>query len=70
MPARGAEEGHRVSLYHSPLSREELVEYEDALRALALAHRAIAMACVGVTRLVEPKALVEIEATAIVPAED
>jgi len=44
----GEEEGHRVSLYHSPLSREELVEYEDALRALSLAHRAIAMACVGV----------------------
>jgi hypothetical protein len=42
------EEGHRISLYHSPLSKEELADYEDALRALALAHRAIAMACVGV----------------------
>jgi hypothetical protein len=42
------EEGHRVSLHHSALSREELTEYEDAVRALALAHRAVAMACVGV----------------------
>lgn len=42
------EEAHRISLYHSPLSREELAEYEDPIRALALAHRAIAMACVGV----------------------
>lgn len=42
------EEGHRVAVHHSPLSREELADYEDSLRALALAHRAIAMACVGV----------------------
>ena len=28
------EEGHRISLYHSPLSKEELADYEDALRAL------------------------------------
>ena len=42
------EDSSRVSVYHSPLSREELGEYEDAIRALALAHRAIALACVGV----------------------
>lgn len=42
------EDGSRISLYHSPLSREELAEYEDALKALALACRAIAGACVGV----------------------
>ncbi|MCB1035704.1 MAG: hypothetical protein KDD47_17920 [Acidobacteria bacterium] len=42
------EDGSRISLYHSPLSREELGDFEDALKALALAYRAIAMACVGV----------------------
>jgi hypothetical protein len=42
------EEGSRIPLFHSPLSREELSELEDALRALALAHRAIGLACVGV----------------------
>jgi hypothetical protein len=42
------EDASRVPLYHSPLSREELGEFEDAIRALALAHRAIALACVGV----------------------
>lgn len=42
-------------------------------RGLGQAYRAVfgrlfpAMACVGVTRLVEPKAMLEIEATAIVP---
>ncbi len=42
------EEGSQIALYHSPLSREELADYEDALKALALAYRAIAIACVGV----------------------
>ena len=42
------EDASRIAIYHSPLSREELSEYEDALRALALANRAIALACVGV----------------------
>ena len=42
------EDATRVSIYHTPLSREELVDYEDALKALALAYRAIAIACVGV----------------------
>ena len=42
------EESARIGLYHSPLSREELADYEDAVKALALAHRAIAVACVGV----------------------
>ena len=42
------EDGAKISVYHSPLSREELAEYEDAIRALALAYRAIAVACVGV----------------------
>ena len=42
------EEGLRVSLLHNPQSREELSDYDDALKALTLAHRAIASACVGV----------------------
>lgn len=42
------EDASRISVYHSPLSREELGDYEDAVKALALACRAIAVACVGV----------------------
>jgi hypothetical protein len=42
------EDGAKISIYHSPLSREELGDYEDAIKALALACRAIALACVGV----------------------
>src|SRR4029079_15255374 len=42
------EDGAKISLYHTPLSREELGDYEDAVKALALAYRAIAVACVGV----------------------
>jgi len=42
------EDSDRVAIYHTALSREELGEHEDALKALALAHKAIAVACVGV----------------------
>lgn len=42
------EDGTRISLLHSPLSREELADYEDQLKALALAYRSIGLACVGV----------------------
>lgn len=42
------EDSSQIALYHSPLSREELGELEDAVRALTLAHKAIAAACVGV----------------------
>jgi hypothetical protein len=42
------EDGSKVAIYHSPLSREELADYEDALKALTLAYRSIAAACVGV----------------------
>ena len=42
------EEGIKISLYHTAMSREELNDYEDALKALALAHRAIGLVCVGV----------------------
>lgn len=42
------EDGAKISVYHSPLSKEELGDYEDAVKALALAYRAIAVACVGV----------------------
>ncbi len=42
------EDPGRVAILHTPVSREELVDYEDAVRALALAYRAIAVACVGI----------------------
>lgn len=42
------EDGGKISIFHSPLSREELGDYEDALRCLALAWRAIGISCVGV----------------------
>ncbi|HXU44557.1 MAG TPA: hypothetical protein VN783_03465 [Thermoanaerobaculia bacterium] len=42
------EDGAKIAIYQSPLSREELSDYEDALKALALATRSIGMACVGV----------------------
>jgi len=42
------EDGNRISLFHSPLSKEELGDFDDALKALGLAYRAIGMACVGV----------------------
>jgi hypothetical protein len=42
------EDPNHVAIYHSELSREELADHEDSLRALALAYRAIAMVCVGV----------------------
>ncbi len=42
------EEAGRISLLHSVQSKEELSDFEDAIKALALAHRAIAAACVGV----------------------
>lgn len=43
-----AEDGNRISILHSELSREELNDYEDALKALALAYRSIGLHCVGV----------------------
>jgi hypothetical protein len=42
------EDANRIAIYHNALSKEELAEYEDELKALALAYRGIAMACVGV----------------------
>lgn len=42
------EDGMKVSIFHSDLSREELGDYEAPLRALALAHRAIGIFCVGI----------------------
>ncbi|MEM7481724.1 MAG: hypothetical protein AAF481_11165 [Acidobacteriota bacterium] len=43
-----SESSDRIALYHSPLSKEELGEFEEPLKALALAFRAVALACVGV----------------------
>lgn len=42
------EEANRIAVFHSPQSKEELADHEDAVKALVLAHRAIAAACVGV----------------------
>ncbi len=42
------EDGIRLSVHHSALSSEELSDFEDPLKALALARRAIGMTCVGV----------------------
>jgi hypothetical protein len=42
------EEAGRIGLFHTAQSREELAEFEEALRALVLAHRGIAAVCVGV----------------------
>jgi hypothetical protein len=42
------EDSNNIAVWHTELSREELAEYEEALRALALAFRAIAIACVGI----------------------
>jgi hypothetical protein len=41
------EETSRVAIFHSALSQEELGDYDDSLKALALARRAVAIACVG-----------------------
>ena len=40
------EDSSKVSVYHSPLSREELGDYEEALKALTLACHGMAIACV------------------------
>jgi hypothetical protein len=42
------EEAGKIALLHTPQSKEELADHEDALKSLILAHRAIAAACVGV----------------------
>ena len=42
------EDGIRVSIHHTELSREELGDYEDSLKALSLAYRSIGLICVGV----------------------
>jgi hypothetical protein len=41
------EESARIAVLHSAQSREELGEHDDCLKALALAYRAVALACVG-----------------------
>lgn len=41
------EESSRIGVLHTAQSREELLDHEDSLKALALAYRAVALACVG-----------------------
>lgn len=42
------EDPSMIVLHHTPLSREELADYEDAVKALALASGSVAAVCVGV----------------------
>jgi hypothetical protein len=41
------EETSRIGVFHSISSKEELGDYDDSLKALALAYRSVAIACVG-----------------------
>ena len=42
------EDSSKVAVYHTLLSKEELADYEDAIRALALAYKGVAIACIGI----------------------
>jgi len=42
------EETARIALHHLPQSKEELGDFDDSIKALVVAHRGIAAACVGV----------------------
>jgi hypothetical protein len=42
------EETARIALHHTAQSKEEVGEFEDSIKALVVAHRGIAAACVGV----------------------
>ncbi len=42
------EDSSKIAIYHTLLSKEELGDYEDAIRALALAYQGVAIACIGV----------------------
>ncbi|MCP4200516.1 MAG: hypothetical protein GY769_01115 [bacterium] len=42
------EDSNKIAVYHTLLSKEELGDYEDAIKALALAYRSVAIACIGV----------------------
>ncbi|MFQ5525510.1 MAG: hypothetical protein ACE5GX_04545 [Thermoanaerobaculia bacterium] len=42
------EDSNKIAVYHTLLSKEELADYEDAIKALALAYQSVAIACIGV----------------------
>lgn len=42
------EDSNKIAIYHTLLSKEELADYEDAIKALALAYQGVAIACIGV----------------------
>ncbi len=42
------EDSNKIAVYHTLLSKEELGDYEDAIKALALAYQSVAIACIGV----------------------
>ena len=41
------EDSNKIAVYHTILSKEELADYEDAIKALALAYKSVAIACIG-----------------------
>ncbi len=45
--ALAEEDGNQIGLYHSAQSREELGDFDDALKALTVAYRCIGAVCVG-----------------------
>ena len=42
------EDSNKIAVYHTTLSKEELGDYEDAIKALALAYQGVAIACIGI----------------------
>lgn len=42
------EEAARIVIHHSPQSKEEIGDFDDSIKALVVAHRGIAAACIGV----------------------
>ena len=42
------EDSNKIAVYHTLLSKEELTDYEDAIKALALAYKSVAIACIGI----------------------
>ncbi|RMH23392.1 MAG: hypothetical protein D6696_00675 [Acidobacteria bacterium] len=42
------EDGSQIGIHHNALSREELADFEDAIKALTLACRAVGATCIGV----------------------
>lgn len=46
--ALAEEDGNQIGLFHSAQSREELGDFDDALKALTVAYRCVGALCIGV----------------------